>query len=138
MGSNVAFDGSKIALFLGDALAVILRDEIEGLPFAGYWDLPGGGREGDETPFACGQRECLEELGLHVPQSAVAWSRAYAEGLQTKWFFVAHLPASAADRVVFGDEGQRWALMSPTAFVAHAKAVPAFQQRLQAYLDRAD
>lgn len=138
MGGNVAFDGSKIALFLGDALAVILRDETEGLPFAGYWDLPGGGREGDETPFACGQRECLEELGLHVPQSAVDWSQAYAEGVQTKWFFVAHLPASAADRVVFGDEGQCWTLMSPADFVAHAKAVPAFQNRLRAYLDRTD
>ncbi len=136
MGGNVAFDGSKIALFLGDALAVILRDEIAGLPFAGYWDLPGGGREGGETPFACGQRECFEELGLHVPQSAVAWSQSYAEGPLTKWFFVAHLPASAADRVVFGDEGQRWSLMQPSAFLSHAKAVPAFQDRLRDYLER--
>ena len=86
MGEHGAFDGSKIALFLGDDLAVILRDDIPGLPFAGYWDLPGGGREGAETPFACGQRECQEELGLHVPEASVVWSQAYSEGLRSSGF----------------------------------------------------
>lgn len=137
MGVQATFDGSKIALFLGDDLAVILRDDSPGLPFAGYWDLPGGGREGSETPFACGQRECLEELGVHVPEGAVVWSQAYTEGAQVKWFFVAHLPASTAERVVFGDEGQRWMLMSPEVFMDHQMVVPAFQQRLKDYLDEA-
>ena len=134
MGEHGAFDGSKIALFLGDDLAVILRDDIPGLPFAGYWDLPGGGREGAETPFACGQRECQEELGLHVPEASVVWSQAYSEGAQVKWFFVAHLPASAADRVIFGNEGQRWMLMPCKTFLTHDMVVPAFQKRLKDYL----
>ncbi|WP_432817166.1 NUDIX hydrolase [Sulfitobacter sp. JB4-11] len=135
MGGRVAFDGSKIALYLGDALAVILRDNMPDLPFPGFWDLPGGGREGYETPLACGQRECMEELGLMVPDSAVVWAQAYQELGAVKWFFVARMPASAADRVVFGNEGQRWALMPQGEFLSHPRAVPAFQQRLQAYLD---
>jgi ADP-ribose pyrophosphatase YjhB (NUDIX family) len=32
----------------------------------GFWALPGGAVELDETPAECAQRECLEETGLHV------------------------------------------------------------------------
>ncbi len=126
-----AFIGAKLALYLGNRLAVILRDDLPGLIFADHWDLPGGGREGDEGPLDCALRECREELGLFVPRDAVVWGRAFAEPAGTKWFFVARMSASAADDVVFGDEGQRWALMSEDAYVAHPKAVPAFQQRIK-------
>ncbi len=131
------FNGAKVALFLGDRLAVILREDIAGLPFAGHWDFPGGGREGDETPFACMARECFEELGLHVAARHVVWSRSFvrdapAQGIA--WFFVAHLPATAARDVVFGDEGERWTLMRPETFLAHPRAIPAFQTRLRIYL----
>ncbi len=131
----MVFHGAKLALYMGDKLAVILRDEIAGLPFAGYWDLPGGGREGDETPLACALRECREELGLRVPPDAVIWQARFNEGEQVKWFFVGRLPETAAKDVVFGNEGQRWTLMEEAAFLAHPKAVPAFQDRLRTYLE---
>ena len=134
MGDEAAFAGAKLALFLGEDLAVILRDEKPGLPFAGYWDLPGGGREGAETPLECALRECHEELGLTVPSASVTWRRAFREEGQIKWFFAAHLPAEAAGRVVFGDEGQSWDLMDVDTFLSHPKAVPQFQQRLRSYL----
>lgn len=133
MGQEPPFDGAKLALFLGADLAVILRDDHVGLPFAGYWDLPGGGREGAESPLECALRECIEELGLAVPPEAVIWQRRFAEDQQIKWFFVARLPAETAQDVVFGDEGQRWALMPPEDFLAHPKAVPAFQSRLRLF-----
>ncbi|MGJ8617542.1 MAG: NUDIX hydrolase [Sulfitobacter sp.] len=135
MPDHATFEGAKLALYLGDNLAVILRDDTLNLPFAGYWDLPGGGREGDEGPLDCALRECHEELGLHVPKSAVIWQKAFQEGAQIKWFFVAKLPRAAAEDVVFGDEGQRWTLMSEDQFLAHPKAVPLFQERLRVYLD---
>ncbi|MGC1495363.1 MAG: NUDIX hydrolase [Sulfitobacter sp.] len=134
MGVAPSFEGAKMALYLGDQLAVILRDDIPGLPFAGHWDLPGGGREGQETPLQCALRECHEELGLHVPKSAVIWERPFDEGAFIKWFFVARLPAQAVQKVVFGNEGQRWTLMKPATFLGHPKAVPAFQDRLAIYL----
>jgi 8-oxo-dGTP diphosphatase len=124
------FGGAKLALYLGHDLAVILRDATLGLVFADHWDLPGGGREGGETPQDCALRECREELGLVVPPAAIVWGRAFAEGAETKWFFVAHLPRQAARDVVFGDEGQKWQLMAEAEFLAHPKAVPAFQFRL--------
>ncbi len=134
----MAFGGSKIALYLGDRLVVILRDDHEGLPYAGCWDLPGGGREDTETPLACVQRECFEELGLEVPQAAIKWQRSFAQNGVTNWFFVGYLPAACAGSIVFGDEGQRWALMPDQAYIDHVKAVPMFQERLKLYLTGED
>ena len=130
------FGGAKLALYLGDQLAVILRDAKPGLIFADHWDLPGGGREGAETPIECALRECREELGLDVPQEAVVWGREFHEGDVAKWFFVAQISQSAKSDVVFGDEGQMWKLMDESAFLDHPKAVPAFQARLSVWIDK--
>jgi len=124
------FGGAKLALYLGAKLAVILRDDTPGLLFADHWDLPGGGREDGETPQDCALRECREELGLVVPPAAIVWGRAFAEGAEVKWFFVACMPPEAVGRVVFGDEGQGWQMMEEAGFLTHPKAVPAFQSRL--------
>ena len=132
------FGGAKLALYLGDRLAVILRDATPGLIFADHWDLPGGGREGDENPQACALRECREELGLSVPEHAICWGRSFHEGADIKWFFVAQLPQSAVADVTFGDEGQGWRLMDEAEFLNHPQAVPAFQDRLKIWLDLRD
>ena len=132
------FGGVKLALYLGDRLAVILRDDKPDLIFADHWDLLGGGREGDEPPMACALRECREELGLVVPEAAMLWGRAFREGVQVKWFFVAQMDDAAIAQVVFGDEGQAWQMMEEHAFLQHAKAVPAFQDRLEIWMSERD
>lgn len=129
----MTFQGAKVALFLGDQLVVILRDDVPGIAWPGMWDLPGGGREGDETAFATMAREVEEELGLVVPQSAVLWQAEFAPQFDSDAcvvFFVAQMMAATADRIVFGDEGQRWALMAPSAFVALPNVVPSYAARL--------
>ena len=128
------FGGAKLALYLGDQLAVILRDNKPDLIFADHWDLPGGGREGAETPLECALRECQEELGLKVPVAAIRWGRKFQENLAAKWFFVAQMPHDTARDIVFGDEGQEWQLMSEEDFLRHEKAVPAFQYRLSRWI----
>jgi 8-oxo-dGTP diphosphatase len=138
MAEDAAFEGAKVALFLGEKLVVILRDELPGLSFAGHWDFPGGGREAEETPFECVARECEEELGLHLRARDVRWQQPYASSVTATglvWFFVACLPEKAVHDVMFGNEGQRWTLMTPDAFIAHPKAVPAFQKRLCDWYD---
>ena len=45
------FTGCKIALFCGNRLLTILRDDKASIPWPNMWELPGGGREGDESPF---------------------------------------------------------------------------------------
>ncbi|TRY16665.1 NUDIX domain-containing protein, partial [Geobacillus sp. LEMMJ02] len=77
MESLAPFSGSKIALFKDREILVYRRDDKPDIPFPGLWDLPGGGREGNETPEACVLRELHEEFGVTIPGSRISWSRVY-------------------------------------------------------------
>jgi len=131
---GTSFKGAKLALYLGDCLAVLLRDDKPGLIFADHWDLPGGGREGSETPLDCALRECREELGLVVPLDSVCWGREFRSEGHASWFYVAQMPIETQNDVVFGNEGQFWQLMTEAAFLRHPKAVPSFQERLALWI----
>ncbi|KPP88987.1 MAG: 8-oxo-dGTP diphosphatase [Rhodobacteraceae bacterium HLUCCA08] len=134
----MTFDGAKAALFIGARLLVYRRDDRPDLPWPGMWDLPGGGREGDETPEQTLRREVHEEFGLDLPAASIRWRRAFAAAHRPGarvWFFVAALPEQATARVVFGDEGQEWRLMTPEAFLALPDAVPSFAPRLRIWAD---
>ncbi len=131
---NMPFHGAKLALFIGTRLAVIRRDDIQGIPWPDYLDFPGGGREGAESALECALRETREELNVLVPPEAVVWGKRFDEDSGAKWFFAGHLPDSAEHLIRLGNEGQFWQLMSPQVFIAHPKAVPQFQERLAMYL----
>ncbi|MEM6372064.1 MAG: NUDIX hydrolase [Pseudomonadota bacterium] len=127
--------GAKMALFVGDQLATLQRDDTPGLMWAGYWDLPGGGIEPGETPLRCVLRETHEELSLTIAPEQVTWGREYATSSgEISWFFAAHVGAEVEQHIVLGDEGQGWALMSVDAFDAHDRVVPQFKARLRDYL----
>ncbi|MWD27904.1 NUDIX domain-containing protein [Aquicoccus sp. SCR17] len=126
----MTFTGAKLALFIGAQLLVLRRDDRADIPWPGRIDLPGGGREGAETPVACVLRETREEVGLWLQPSDLSWRRRFGRN----WFFAAHLPAQRGRDVVFGDEGQGWWLTSPRAFIVSPQAVPHFRPRLAAYL----
>lgn len=131
------FCGAKAALFYQDCLLVYLRDDKPGLPFAACWDFPGGGREGQESPFACLQRETQEEFGILLHAGQIIWQRSYPSWHQLgalSAFMVGKLVAAQAESIRFGDEGQRWGWMSTTDYLAQTAAVPYLQQRLQDYL----
>lgn len=124
-----------MVLFIGDQLLVLRRDDKPGLPWPGYLDLPGGGREAGESPEACALRETLEEVGLHVTREQLVWKRFYPDDPTPAWFFAAHLPASAEADIIFGNEGQGWMLMPPEEFVGNDNAIPHFRLRLRDYLE---
>lgn len=133
---NTEFTGAKIAVYIGEKLAVILRDDKPDLPYAACWDFPGGGREGDEGPLACALRECHEELGLCIPACAVKWQHKFFQDGRDRWFFVAQLPASAESDIRFGDEGQYWRLMTEDEFLNHTKAIRFLQRCLMKWQER--
>lgn len=128
-----SFDGAKAALFLGDRLLVIRRDDRPDISFPGSLDFPGGGREGDESPEATLAREMHEEVGLAMGRADMLWRQTFdsATGPGRVWFYVLRMAATAEAEIVFGDEGQGWSLMAPEAFLAAPDAVPALQARLR-------
>jgi 8-oxo-dGTP diphosphatase len=130
------FSGAKIAVIREGHLLTYLRDDIPAIPWPGLWDLPGGGREGDETPEQCALRETHEEFGLMLDPGWIVWKRVYpgqgVNGLDT-WFFVARVPVGTFERVVFGDEGQRWEIRTVSAFLDMDQAIPRLQQRLREF-----
>lgn len=132
---NREFAGAKLALFIGAKLLVIRRDDRGDIPWPGYLDLPGGGKEPGESAEACVLRETFEEVGLVVRPDQLVWKRFYSQDPTPAWFFAAHLPAAAHADVVFGCEGQGWMLMDPQAYVAHDEAVPHFRLRVRDYLE---
>lgn len=131
------FGGAKIALLCAGEILVYRRDDKAGIPFPGCWDLPGGGREGDEKPLACALRELREEFGLSLPDIEIVGSRRYPgahPGSEDTWFFVAGLhPQHIAD-IRFGDEGQYWRMMPLADYLALSDAIPHLQHRLADYL----
>ena len=132
------FQGCKIALFCGDRILTILRDDKTTIPWPNMWELPGGGREGDESPFECAAREVYEELGIHLTEDCLLWSKIYPsmlyEGRQSI-FMVGKLSQNQFDSIIFGDEGQAYKLMNIEEFLDSKQAVPQLQGRLREYLE---
>ena len=135
------FTGCKIALICDGQMLTILRDDKMTIPWPNMWELPGGGREGDESPFECAAREVYEELGIHLNEDCLLWSKVYPsmlfEGRQSV-FMVGQLSQDQFDNITFGDEGQTYKLMSIEEFLNSKQAVPQLQERLRDYLKESE
>jgi len=123
------FHGAKLVLTCGDGLLVLLRDDIPTIKWPGYWDLPGGGREGDESPETCALRELEEETGLRLTPGRL---RGQARPSVNRpgglaWVFTGTLTEAEAASVRLGDEGQELRLMPLEEYFAHPLAIPHFR-----------
>lgn len=126
------FVGCKAALFCGDDILTYLRDAKPGLPWPDLWDLPGGGREGTETPEQCLLREVEEEFGLRLPRARLIWRRVFPsmqDAVLRSVFFGGWLTRLEVQAIRFGEEGQRWAMLPVAAYLAHGAAVSEMQRR---------
>lgn len=132
------FTGCKIALFCGDKLLTILRDDKENIPWPNMWELPGGGREGDESPFECAAREVYEELSIQLSKEDIVWSWIYPSMLdenKNSVFLVGQLTKEQFDSIVFGDEGQSYKLVSLEEFLTSDRVIPQLQERVRDYVE---
>ena len=141
LDKHLDFTGCKIALICDGLILTILRDDNPTIPWPNLWELPGGGREGDESPFECVAREVYEELGIHLTEDCLLWSKVYPsmlyEGRQSI-FMVGQLSQKQFDSITFGDEGQTYKLMSIEEFLNSKQAVPQLQERLRDYLKESE
>ena len=132
------FQGCKIALFCRDKLLTILRDDKENIPWPNMWELPGGGREGNESPFECAAREVYEELGIHLDEDCLLWSKIYPSVIfkdKQSVFMVGQLRQEQFDNITFGNEGQAYKLMNIEEFLTSSQVVLQLQGRLRDYLE---
>lgn len=129
------FHGAKLAILSRNRIVTILRDDRVDIPWPNHWDLPGGGREGFETPEACVLRETREELGLILSPSDLHWCASHrARPGRTVWFFVSEQPDFRPEAVRFGNEGQEWRLARIDWFLGRNNAIDHHKLQLRAYL----
>ena len=132
------FTGCKIALLCGDSVLTILRDDKPSIPWPNMWELPGGGREGDETPFECVAREVYEELGIHLDEDCLLWSKIYPSVIfkdKQSVFMVGQLRQEQFDNITFGNEGQAYKLMNIEEFLTSSQVISQLQGKLRDYLE---
>ncbi|AJE45174.1 NUDIX hydrolase [Celeribacter indicus] len=135
------FDGAKIAILRGEEVLVLLRDDRPDIPYPNHWDLPGGGREGLETPFQTAARELGEELSLAISPERVIYHREEAGHSDPRLrvhFFVARWDELRDEMIALGDEGQCWSWMKVRDFVTRRDAVISLRRRLGGYLATRD
>lgn len=138
LDSRIDFTGCKIALICDGQILTILRDDKPTIPWANLWELPGGGREGNESPFECAAREVYEELGIHLDEDCLLWSKIYPSVIfkdKQSVFMVGQLRQEQFDNITFGNEGQAYKLMPIEEFLKSKQAVPQLQGRLRDYLE---
>lgn len=138
MITDAGFVGAKAALFCGNGLLTCLRDSHPGLPWPGMWDLPGGGRDGDESPEDCLLREVWEEFGLRLSLDRLAFRivlPSMTVPTRPSVFFSATVTRAEIAAIRFGDEGQGWALMPVADFLSHPHAIPEMQRRVRLALN---
>ena len=138
LDQQLDYTGCKIALICDGRILTILRDDKPTIPWPNLWELPGGGREGDESPFECAAREVYEELTIQLSKDDIIWSWIYPSMLdenKKSVFLVGKLTQEQFDSIVFGDEGQGFKLMSIEEFLTLDQVVPQLQERVRDYVE---
>lgn len=131
------FNGAKGLVFIGDKILTYRRDsKTNNKPLC--IDLPGGGREGDESPFDTFKREIKEEFGIDIEMTDVKFSCTVQSIIEPdkKSYFIVTKPLNiTSSDVVFGNEGVEWILMTPEEFVSRPDGIERQQKRVRNYLE---
>lgn len=133
---SVDFVGAKGLVFLGDKILVYRRDDkTTSAPLC--IDLPGGGREGEESPFDSFRREVQEEFGIAIQKDEIEFSCTVVSTMdpsKKSYFIVARTRGLMPEDIVFGNEGTEWMLITPDEFIKRPDGIERQQKRVERYL----
>lgn len=134
----IDFNGVKAALIMPNGkLVTILRENKPGVWAAGLWEVPGGGREDNETPFQCIAREVKEELGITIHEASIIWEQTFPaikDPSRTAYFMVIRITEADVSAIQLGDEGDAWQLMSIDEYLQRDDVIEPLKGRLRAYV----
>lgn len=123
---ELSFQGVKVALINNGKVLTILRDNTPNIPYPNMWDLAGGGRENEESPYETMRREVMEELNLDIPESNVVWVEYYESVTKpgkTSAFMVANISDYQIESVKLGEEGQEYKMVSFREFLDNKNVI---------------
>jgi len=132
----VDFNGAKGIVFLEGKMLAYRRDDKTNYE-PSHIDLPGGGREGNESPFTTFKREVKEEFGLNISQEEIVFSCTIPSVMtpeKISFFIVAQARKAKPEDIIFGSEGLEWFLLKPEEFINHPDGIKRQQERVRKYL----
>ena len=136
--NELTFQGVKVALINKDKVLTILRDNKPDIPYPNMWDLAGGGRENEESPYETMRREVREELNIDIPESNVVWVKYYdsiTKPGKKSVFMVAGISDSQIESIKFGEEGQDYKMVSFRDFLDDKNVIEQIRNRFEDYLN---
>ncbi len=135
---KVEFDGAKGFVFLGEKILVYRRDTNTTI-FPLSIDLPGGGREGCESPFETFQRETKEEFGIEIKEADIVFCDIVQNIInpnKISYAFITHSLKFTEKDIVFGDEGTEWMLLTPKEFIERKDGIKGQQDWAREFLQQ--
>ena len=137
--NELSFQGVKVALINNGKVLTVLRDNISNIPYPNMWDLAGGGRENEESPYETMRREVLEELNIEIPESNVVWVKHYESVTKPgkkSVFMVADISDHQIESIKFGEEGQGYKMLSFQEFLDNKDVIEQLKHRFLDYLNK--
>ena len=134
---SIEFNGAKGLVYIGDKILVYRRDSTT-KKSPNCIDMPGGGREGNESPFDTFKREVKEEFSIEISKEDVLYScpfQSYDDPTQISFFIVTKSLKYNADDIHFGNEGTEWQMMTPDEFVHRPDGIERQQARVKNFLE---
>lgn len=137
--SEFDFQGVKVALINNGKVLTILRDNIPNIPYPNMWDLAGGGRENEESPYETMRREVFEELNIDIPKSNVVWVKHYESVTKPgkkSVFMVANISDHQIESIKFGEEGQGYKMVTFQEFLDNKDVIEQLKHRFLDYWNK--
>lgn len=134
---NALFHGVKGLIRVADKIIVVRRD-TKTMKYQLQLDLPGGGREGNESPFETLKREIRETLGINLGPDDIAFSVRYdnpSGHAQDTFFLVTKELTLDPHKINFGEKGLMYSFMTMHEFIKRPDAVEKQKGRIINYLN---